>query len=769
EGGQFVAGTYTYLITAQLSQYQTQTISISVNIAVINTTLTTSSDTISVAWNDNFSISVVYFDEDNGLNITDGSVTYTVTGHPEYSGSIENSITSDAYVIEFNTTYFGTNGTYSFVITATKNQYETQSLVINIDIGIRPVNFTSNASKVTIYWEMNFTLAVDYFDVYDSQNPVAIDSGAIISYVVSGTGDYSDSGVFSNLNNGTYVLPQESLNFGQAGTYTFEVSASKPQYASRTLVITVTILKIPTQLTSDYTNDTITLYWEETINLTVSFENIIGSPVGIGTATLSYYSASLAVSSGYLTSQNNGLYTFDLKSLDFGQAGTYNFRISATKNQYETQQLVLTIQVLVIPTSFSTTQTNYTINWRDTLDLSVQFTDTYRTLGITDGLVSFTVGQQAGLEGTLSHVTTGQYTITLNSTDFLGVGSYTIYVTAEKYQYISQTITFYLVILPVQTRINNTIFLREDVEINVSTSHFFYISYNEVDTTAITGANTKYYEWEDDSGTHSGLLTDMNNGLYRLDFNTVSKPVGTYLIAIYIGKTNFVTRSATITLIIKERPVVVELGDQISSKVAETPEGNLIVIEFNLTDPVDNAPLTGATVTMHYRGKDISIPETNTSGVYRYVIDTNSEEYNALVAAITDTATITVTKANYTIAPFDITISVTPPEFTIGNVGVPKIFVYIGGSVALIAVAIAGTTRYIRYARIPLIIKQIDRTKKLISGDKPISDEDLTLSISDEIIERLGDAWEMLDIDPSSILGGKSSKEVSSEEELGGV
>ncbi|MCF2138626.1 MAG: hypothetical protein K9W44_01055 [Candidatus Lokiarchaeota archaeon] len=769
EGGQFVAGTYTYLITAQKSQYLTQSLSITVNIAVINTTLTTASDTIAAAWNDNFTISIVYFDEDNSQNITDGSVTYTVIGHPEYNGTIAYSFIFNAYVIEFNTTYFGTNGTYSFTITASKNQYETQQLVINVDIGIRPVNFTTNASKVYIYWEMNCTLSVSYFDIYDSLNPVPISTGTV-SYVVSGTGDYSDSGVFVySGSNGRYELFLSSFDFGQAGSYTFEITASKPQYATRTLVITVAIMTIPTELSSTYENDSITLYWGESENLTVSFDNIVNTsaPIGIGDATVSYYAASLGISNGYLISQNDGTYTFDLQSIDFGQAGTYTFRITATKNQYETQQLVLTIHILVIPTSFTTSQTNYTVTWRDQFTITVQFTDLYRSTGITDGTVSFYVGQQAGLTGILSHESGGTYSITLNSTDFAGVGSYTLYVTAEKYQYSTQIITFYLVIDPIQTRINNTIFLRNDISINVSTTHYFYITYGEIDGTAITGANIAYFEWEDSSGTHSRLLTDMKNGYYRMDFDTISKPVGTYLIAVYLGKNNFVTRSATITLIIKERPVVVALGEQIASKVAETPEGNMIVIEFNLTDPVDNAPLTGATVTMHYRGNDIPIPETDTPGLYRYVIDTNSEEYNALVAAITDTATITVEKTNYTIAPFDITISVTPPEFTVGGVGVPKIFVYIGGSVALIAIAIAGTTKYIQYARIPLIIKQIDRTKKLISGNKVISDDNITKTYEEEISDRFKDYWELLDLDIASILGVGKSTTPEPMEELG--
>ncbi|MHA1674455.1 MAG: hypothetical protein ACTSYI_12615 [Promethearchaeota archaeon] len=760
EGGNFIAGTYYFQIIAQKSQYETQILTITVNIAVIETTLTIDGDEeIAVPWENNFTIGVIYYDEDNLVNITDATVGYTVTGHPEFQGTISYSATFEMYFIEFNTTTFGTTGTYTFTITASKNQYENQQMVINVDIGIRPINFTTNATEITLYWGDVFTLAVNLFDIEDSENPIAI-SEADITYEVSGTNNYSDSGVFIySGSNGLFILPQNSIDYSQTGSYTFQVTVTKTEYATRTLVIAVTILTIPTQLSTLYVEDTIELVWEETEVITVSFDDLIdsGSPAAIIGATVSYYAPGLVISSGTLTPVGDGTYTFDLDSLDFSTAGTYNFRVTATKNQYETQQVVITLQISMVSTSFATLQTNYTLTWRDTIEISVLFSDTYRSLGITDGEILFSVGQQFGFEGEFTHAADGSYEFLLNTTDFEGVGSYTIHVTANKYQYSSQTITFYIVINPIQTRINETIFLREDISINVTTHHEFLICYSELGGTMITGADIAYFEWEDGTTTHTGYLEDLANGYYRLDFNTLHQPIGTYLIAIYVGKHNFVTRSATITLNIVERPVSIVLGDDIVTKVAETPEGNHIVIEFSLTDPVDGTPLTDAIVTMEYRGKNIPIPESDIPGTYRHVIETETEEYNALVAAITDTATISIQKANYTIDSFDITISVTPPEFVVGSVGVPKIFVYIGATVALLAIAIAGTTRYIRYARIPLIVKQIDSTKKLMGGNKTISDENLTNTYEEEIIELYHEAWDMLDLDLKEILGSGSS------------
>lgn len=86
---------------------------------------------------------------------------------------------------------------------------------------------------------------------------------------------------------------------------------------------------------------------------------------------------------------------------------------------------------------------------------------------------------------------------------------------------------------------------------------------------------------------------------------------------------------------------------------------------------------------------------------------------------------------------------------------------------ALIAIAIAGTTKYIQYARIPLIIKQIDRTKKLISGNKVISDDNITKTYEEEISDRFKDYWELLDLDIASILGVGKSTTPEPMEELG--
>lgn len=761
EGGQFVAGTYTYQIQALKSQHETQVVTITVNIEVIPTNLEAIDDIIAINYGDLFNVSVFYENLESNVNITtEATISYVVTGPSSYSdsGTLLNYGT-EIYTQQFDSNVLGSNGSYTFQITATRNQYEQQIIVITVDIGIIPVNLTTNSLEISLYWEETVLLNASMFDIQDQQNPIVI-TDASVTYSISGSG-YTDAGVMVyNGSTENYEKLFNTIDFGQAGTYTIQVVATKAEYAERTLVISLVISSIPTEMTYSYINESIDLVWEDQLDIQIRYtSNILGdiSPIESG-ATLSYYAPSLNVPSGTLTYDTNGYYKFALDTLDFGETGTFNFRITATKNQYVTQQVVLSITVIEVSTAISTTQTNYTQIWGDEFTLTVEYDNLVPSTpeSIADGVVSYQVGQQAGFQGQLVYNVAGYYEITLDTTVFSGIGSYTIYVTATKYEYETQTETFYLVLNPVPTKINGT-FFEQTIEtsfVKVEQLYYFNYSRDYGALTGITQANIAYFEWENtltgDSGVNS--LVEMENGLYLLDFDTEHRPISNYSIAVYIGKTNFVTRSAVLSLEILPREVNNVLGEDVSTGIAKKAEGNVIVIEFTLTDPLDGTPLTGANVTMTYRGKTYDVPETSTLGTYRYEIDTETEEYNALAAAITDLATITVTKANYTLAPFDVTISVTPPEFVIGNTGIPKIFVYIGGTVALLAIAIAGTVRYIKYANIPEIIKKIDKTKKLIAGNKVLDDANITKSKKEEMLEMFGDYWEMLDIDMEKIL-----------------
>ncbi len=88
-------------------------------------------------------------------------------------------------------------------------------------------------------------------------------------------------------------------------------------------------------------------------------------------------------------------------------------------------------------------------------------------------------------------------------------------------------------------------------------------------------------------------------------------------------------------------------------------------------------------------------------------------------------------------------------------------------------VAILATYSYIKYASIPLIIKQIDKAKKQIKGNKSVSDDRMTITKNDEIMELFEDDWKLLDIDLGTLLktdeGIPNESITSGDEPVGGV
>ncbi|WP_371805856.1 hypothetical protein [Candidatus Lokiarchaeum ossiferum] len=772
-------GTYTITMTATKNQYETKQVVITVDISIISTLLTAEESSISKQYvSENWNISVSFMDSSDSQNlvpIIDGSISYSVSGPNDYSGTgTIDHVSGGIYNASFNTVNdFPGTGTYTFLIVASKAEYQSQQITVIVDIGLTKTNLTLvNSEEIEYFWGENFTIGAYYEDIQDPQDIKEVTNGQI-SYNVSSlsgiTGflDYKGSQLFS--------LEFNTTAFGQNGTYTIQLDAFADGYGTRQALVIVTIKVIPTSLSSNHIDDEKIAYWGDNFTLSVNLKDVRNpsSPEAIIGGPVSY--SAVGYGNGIFNDIGLGLYTLDLNTIDFGEQGTYTFRVKFARSQYETSQIYLTVYINGISTSISAESTEFEKTWKENFTISITFLDTHNSESINDGEISYYVGQISGFTGYLIPVGEGIYEIELNSTQFLSVGSYTMHLEATKYQYQTQYLVINILINRIQTSINDSIFVNMDTSINVTTTYQMIFAYDTNASIGISNANVAYYEWEFQGVTHEAQLVDIGGGMYLLDFNTASRQVGVYFFVVHLGQANYIERSASITLNIKEKPIDLSLTSDLADKIVETPEGENIVIEFSLYDPVAQTALSGAIVTMDYRGNNITVEETDTLGTYRYVIDTASIDYNALIAAKTEIATISISKANYTIDPFQITISVTPPEFTVGSVGVPKIFVFIGGAVGLLAIAIAGVTKYIQYANIPLIIKKINATKKDIEKNNEIGESNISVTSKEEIVERLKDRWDILDLDLASILGVNDVKTASDsvittgDEEVGGL
>jgi hypothetical protein len=282
---------------------------------------------------------------------------------------------------------------------------------------------------------------------------------------------------------------------------------------------------------------------------------------------------------------------------------------------------------------------------------------------------------------------------------------------------------------------------------NVTTPRNFTFSYTDSDGIGIPNAVVKYYELESTNYKSNGSLVDDGNGLYTLAINPEVLPTGEYSVVIAIGQTNYVERSAVISLNIVTKPIQIEFTGESLTQVISKPQGENITLSFTLFDTVAGTSLAseGTTVKITYvtaSGSEIT-EEMNSLGNGQYEITINTKDYQALVTPISFFAKIEITRANYTLVSKQISITITPPVIF----GIPQMFVYVGLGVGLLAMVLYGSLQYVKYARIPQSVKRIMETRKLIKKGKKFSRNPVATIRDGSYKKRLDEYWQAIGLE----------------------
>ena len=107
--------------------------------------------------------------------------------------------------------------------------------------------------------------------------------------------------------------------------------------------------------------------------------------------------------------------------------------------------------------------------------------------------------------------------------------------------------------------------------------------------------------------------------------------------------------------------------------------------------------------------------------------------------------------------------------------GFPTFYLLLGGVGLVILVGSLVGYKLVQRSRIPAFVKMVDKVITDISGKKPMSDEDISVSEEGEIIEKFDENWKLIDLNLNEILGltkeSIPSDETlsSSEESTGGI
>ena len=224
----------------------------------------------------------------------------------------------------------------------------------------------------------------------------------------------------------------------------------------------------------------------------------------------------------------------------------------------------------------------------------------------------------------------GYYTFSFNTGDSPNVGKYSINVLITKENYTLGFQTLFINILSRPTSLSESStnvvdeseIVRISLELNKTDTHKFYFSYKEVmgAQAVINDTNIADYSWEyiTDGTKGFGELVLMENNTFELDFDTANKDVGSYILLVTIGKSNFDMRQSIIFLTIKNRTAnIVMASDFAGQNRIEKIKGNTFNMRIELTDGATGNAITNAKVSiiLELLGRTIEFRQTS-DGVY---------------------------------------------------------------------------------------------------------------------------------------------------------
>ncbi|MHA1561111.1 MAG: LamG-like jellyroll fold domain-containing protein, partial [Promethearchaeota archaeon] len=645
----------------------------------------------------------------NGTDVPANSLVNLTTDDDGYAYGVQNSDLEFWYLqgnytftLEFFDSSKNFNVTYSdpekwmseeLVSKYNYTVVQNSSLIFEMQINIGDFKTTlfNHSLPNDVNWgdmmtfEVNFTYSTDLVEDQPVTNPDSI--------VCTITGSIVHPVDMTHIGGGIFQAVVDSSLFS-SGTaqsmFTVEITGEKAGYLDpKPLLFLVTLNPIATKVSlhdyangmSEITDDTITAYYNENVNLSIAYLEDL-TDVKISGATLSYYWDYGAGTDVQEDPLNLGYYTIDIFTGDAPNIGKYGLYITISLENYTYQTTVAFIEILARPTVLSSTDTD----------------ETQELLRITQTLYE---SEEYLFNFTFSEV--------LGNQDFI----------------------------------------------------------NDTDVSSFT--------WQYTTGDTNGQgdLILLLDGTYQLDFNTSSRAVGDYIILVTLSKSNFEQRQAMIFISIEKRNINYEFLGDFDGPSLEKVAGNALFFSVSLKDNVTGNPLLNASVIITFDdGKaPITLSDDDNDGVYTANVTYSKEEINAFFRDNTFYGTLTVNVEYYSEVEKTVIISVKMDEIF---EGFPTFYLLLGAAGLAILVGSLVGYKLVQNARIPAFVKMINKVISEISGKKTISDENISVSAKEEIIEKFDEYWKLLDLNLNEILGlnkgSVPSDEIlsSSEEATGG-
>ena len=591
-----------------------------------------------IYWNESLKISVTYLDSISNSYISGASVSVRILNVGEWDLTETSPGVYELYIANF----YWDAGTYTVIVTASKQNYEQREKSYTILIYERPTDLNA-PTYIEIPWQNEYNISVEYIDsrfsapIKDANVTCEVHDVAE-NIIESKQCAYADGRYHVTLN----------ISILEEGVYYIYFYAEKNNYESK---IAKAVLEVRVRATSLAQSTTkLTIIYEQ--NIVVKF-NYLDEDFGewIAGATATYVMEGVDVNywvEGNLYDLGNGSYLLNISSIDVGKLGTFTVSISISKPHYESQTATVTVIIEEIPTKAVSSTTSISLEWGLNISLDIWWnrTDKSPEEGITSATnASYKLyyNDTLVLRGNLTDLGNGTYRLILNTTEFVNesfpnIGTYMLYVFLGKLYYQNHTLT-----ISITVDVVGMIISASTIELSLiwGYSANVTICYNRSrDSVFILGASKTVVSTPGAPGAFSWYE---EFGRYILEINSTYMQDGqTYVLNVTLEKQFHETKVVIISVSVCPIPTIA--SSSLSS--ATTEYGLNLTVEFwyNRTDTDEG--IGGATATYEIRN---SAGNTIISNVLSENCSVRGKYYLNINSSIVVDANATPSVGTYTI------------------------------------------------------------------------------------------------------------------------
>lgn len=552
-------GINTITVYANSTQYQNITIDLTFDVIIKSDLDSEDYPVVSALWSDNATISLNYTEltSENGITGASISTDWLLDSHvtEELNG---------IYSLELNTSSLAPGTSEQIEITTSRSGFLSSSIIMEIEIDIRPSDFQlfleqddktlEKAYTQDIQETINITL--DYFDTANSswipnanvtlaglpgEDVTLTEEDSMYNYTL----DTSDLGV-----------GKHSLTLSAEGTFSEKIQ----------IIIKITVQKRDSDWLLYLEDDDKTVEREiqitarELLNISLRYTELgeTSSITGASVVVQGLPGGDLPL--GLL---NNFYQTnYDTDNLD---VGTHTLSIVATSSDYRQQTVSFDVVVVARSTDYQlfiegddkTAVRSGEAVYNTDINISIGYYDTTSTPTLVSGA---TVNIQHALLGTESFTLSNNlYQYSLDTSD-LAIGTHTLLITASVSDFESQsllitfkvtnrTTTFELWLNEENKTLTKSVNAPKETAVNVSFFYFDELLENHLDfaTVSLTGAGL------------DGVGMTLENGFFQYSLDTSDLAIGNHQVTATARANNYTVKTIQFTLSVARRPTSLNL------------------------------------------------------------------------------------------------------------------------------------------------------------------------------------------------------------------